>query len=129
MSQDNKSKGDKSSPQQSNDGLQYELCVPSGSNKPGQFSRITELENRIKVLESVLGSEQKDKLATVAINPKNHSVLGCLSVLSSKLSLLEPTHIELIETRLSSVLQKVTKISEKKLDVQELERTLKVSLT
>ncbi|OXA58380.1 dynactin subunit 2 [Folsomia candida] len=124
MSQE-KAKADKSAG--SKDGLQYELCVPSSSNKPGQFSRITELENRIKMLEGVLGTEQKDKLATVAISPKNHSVLGCLSVLSTKLSLLEPTHIELIETRLSSVLQKVTKISEKKLDVQELERTLKLS--
>lgn len=59
MSQE-KAKADKSAG--SKDGLQYELCVPSSSNKPGQFSRITELENRIKMLEGVLGTEQKDKL-------------------------------------------------------------------
>lgn len=64
--------------------------------------------------------------ASVALNTRNQSVLGCLTILSTKLSLLEPSHVELIEARLSSVLQKVTKISEKKLDVQELERTLKV---
>lgn len=44
------------------DGLQYELCLQSGSNKPSQFSRLSELENRIKLLEGVLGSDQKEKL-------------------------------------------------------------------
>lgn len=58
------------------DGLQYELCVNSGPNKPGQFSRITELENRIKMLESVLGSEQKDKLVRIML-----CFLRCLFIL------------------------------------------------
>lgn len=64
--------------------------------------------------------------ANLSLNLKNQSILGSLNVLNAKLSLLEPSHLELLEARLSSVLQKVTKISEKKLDVQELERTLKV---
>lgn len=64
----------------------------------------------------------------MGLQAKNNSVLGALTVLHSKLSLLEPSHIELIESKLSSVLQKVGKIVEKKLDVQELERSLKVRL-
>jgi hypothetical protein len=46
----------------SRDSIQYELCLQSGSGKVGQLNRITELENRIKMLESVMGSDQKDKL-------------------------------------------------------------------
>ena len=63
---------------------------------------------------------------SLGFQKKNSSVLGALTVLHSKLSLLEPSHIEIIEAKLSAVLQKVNSIIDKKLDVQELERTLKV---
>jgi len=109
------------------DAIQYELCVQSSGIGNGQINRVTELEQRLQRLENVMGTDKKDKLASVALNQKNQSILGCLNVLNAKLSLLEPSHLELLEARLSSVLQKVTKISEKKLDVQELERTLKLS--
>jgi len=127
MSQKSSEGGKQGAAGQFADSLQYELCLPSGGNKATEFSRVSELENRIKMLESVLGSDHKEKLSAVGKNSKNQSVLGSLTILNTKLSLLEPSHIELIETRLSSVLQKVTRISEKKLDVQELERTLKLS--
>jgi len=107
--------------------LQYELnCMP-GSTGSINASKVIELESRLQRLENVLGAENKDKLATVALLPKNQTILGSLSVLNARLGILEPSHIELIEDRLSSILQKVTKIAEKKLDVEELERTLKLS--
>jgi len=109
------------------DAVQYELCYNRGVSSKTSQVKITELESRLQRLENVLGAEKSEKLATVALSPKNQTVLGTLSILNSRLALLEPSHIELIEARLSSVLQKVTKIAEKKLDVEELERTLKLS--
>jgi len=119
-----KGKGTKSD---SDSGIQYELCVQPSGMANSQVNRVTELEQRLQRLETVMGTDRKDKLANVALSLKNQSILGSLNVLNTKLSLLEPSHLELLEARLASVLQKVTKISEKKLDVQELERTLKLS--
>jgi len=62
------SKGGKSNknatPSGPQDSMQYELCVQSGLSKAGQLNRVTELENRIKMLETVMGTEQKDKLVS-----------------------------------------------------------------
>jgi len=109
--------------------LQYELLLEkklsgAGGNNLGQ--KAVEMESRIQRLEQVLGTS-KDSLASLGLQKKNTSVLGALTVLHTKLSLLEPSHIEILEAKLSSVLQKVNSIIEKKLDVQELERTLKLS--
>jgi len=119
-----KGKGSKSD---GSSGMQYELCVQPTGMANSQVNRVTELEQRLQRLETVMGTDRKDKLANVSFSLKNQSILGSLNVLNTKLSMLEPSHLELLEARLSSVLQKVTKISEKKLDVQELERTLKLS--
>jgi len=106
--------------------LQYELRLEKMMNASSGGQKATELEARIQRLEQVLGSK-KDSLASLGFQPKHNSVMGALTVLHSKLGLLEPGHIEIIESRLASVLQKVTSIVEKKLDVQELERNLKLS--
>jgi len=59
-----KSKGKISSTSEETDSIQYELCVQSGGNKTAPTPRITDLENRIQMLESVLGSDQKEKLVS-----------------------------------------------------------------
>jgi dynactin-2 len=108
--------------------LQYELMIEKKLSRSTAGAKATELEARIHRLENVLGANDgKDIMIPLELRPKNKTVLGALTVLHTKLSLLEPSHIELIEAKLSSVLDKVSKIAEKKLDVQELERTFKLT--
>merc|ERR1719195_672530 len=67
-------------------------------------------ESRLEALEKVLGpSEQK------------------MSVLSSRLALLEPSHLEHVEGRLAALLQKLNSISEKKVALEDSEKNNKVA--
>lgn len=46
-------------------GIQYELCIQSaGSIASSQINRVTELEQRLQRIETVMGSDRKDKLVS-----------------------------------------------------------------
>ena len=51
---------------------------------------------------------------------------GAVSVINSKLSLLEPSNLEHVEVRLHSVIQKLDKIAEKKSTQEDGEKQNKV---
>lgn len=52
---------------------------------------------------------------------------GAVSVINSKLSLLEPGNLEHVEVRLHSIIQKLDKIAEKKSSQEDSEKQNKVS--
>ena len=61
---------------------------------------------------------------SVETNTKN--VTAAISVLNSRLGLLEPSHLEHVEGRLAALLQKLTSISEKKVALEDSEKNNKV---
>ena len=58
-------------------------------------------------------------------NTKN--VTNAVSVLSSKLCLLEPNHLDHIEGRLAALLQKLNTVSEKKTALEDAEKNNKIA--
>ena len=63
-------------------------------------------------------------MLSVETNTKN--VTAAISVLNSRLGLLEPSHLEHVEGRLAALLQKLNSISEKKAALEDSEKNNKV---
>lgn len=84
------------------------------------------LEQRIRRLETVLGNdEQKLSFLTSLTNEK--SLFETINVMSSKVCQLDPTHLEHIDARLHSIISKLTQISERKVQIDDLEKQNKIS--
>ena len=62
---------------------------------------------------------------SVETNTKN--VTGAISVLNSRLGLLEPAHLDHIEGRLAALLQKLNTIAEKKAGLEDAEKNNKIA--
>ena len=56
-------------------------------------------------------------------------MLGAVQVLSARLALLEPAHLDHIEGRLHSVHTRMNSISEKKAAIEEADKQSKVKLS
>lgn len=121
--------------QASENGLIFQLNYRPEQAKLLQTTRVTELEQRIHKLETVLGSSN-DKLARLA-NPNTKGIeviltlvivnnytlhLECLlettQHLSAVVSLLDSNQLDHIEARLASLTQKMDAIIEKKKQIQ-----------
>ena len=63
----------------------------------------------------------------LSMETNQKSVTGAIEVLSSRLSLLAPSHLDHVEGRLAALLQKMNTISERKAVIEDAEKQAKVS--
>jgi len=106
--------------------VMYELMMKPDTSKMEERQKLAIFESRLEALEKVLGpSEQKMSVLSVETNTKN--VTAAISVLNSRLALLEPSHLEHVEGRLAALLQKLNSISEKKVALEDSEKNNKVA--
>ncbi|XP_046565724.1 dynactin subunit 2-like [Haliotis rubra] len=108
------------------DHVTYELYYRPEQAQFSKNARVASLEERLERLEAVLG-QNVDKMTLLTNDTDNKSVVGAVSVLNSKLSLLEQSNLEQVDIRLQSVLQKLTQIAEKKASQEDVEKQKKVS--
>uniref|UniRef100_T1J1F4 Dynactin subunit 2 n=1 Tax=Strigamia maritima TaxID=126957 RepID=T1J1F4_STRMM len=92
--------------------LIYELHYKPEQVKFLQSAKVAEFERRIEKLESLIGHNQ-DKMLTLTNDTNQKHLLGMVSALSSKVSLLDPEQLDMIEGRLHIFSQKLHAISEK----------------
>lgn len=118
----------RNTPQSISDGIIYELHYKPEQEKLGTLSKMADLEQRIKKLESVLGTDSsKLRPSLLTSSTSDKSVLAAIDTLSSKLSLVDPSTLEQIEARIASLLQHLQQIGDKKSKVEELDKQNKVS--
>ena len=104
----------------------YELLMKPESAKLEEQKKIAEIDIRLKNLESLL-APSSDKVSCLATETNQKNVVGSIEVLTSKMSLLEPSHLDHIEGRLASLAQKMNAISEKKLQVDDADKQIKIA--
>lgn len=75
-------------------------------------TRIAELEHRLHQLESAIGAKP-DKLNRLAASLGTNSLLEAVQQLSTKAALLQPTQLDLIESRLANLATKMDAIASK----------------
>ncbi|XP_068224321.1 dynactin subunit 2-A, partial [Palaemon carinicauda] len=108
--------------------ITYELYYAPEHARLNQLANAAALEKRIDCLESLIGSNP-DKLSSLSAWTNHKSVLGAVQVLSSRLALLEPAHLDHIEGRLHAVHTRMNSISEKKSAIEEADKQSKVRQT
>ncbi|XP_066973011.1 dynactin subunit 2 isoform X2 [Macrobrachium rosenbergii] len=106
--------------------ITYELYYAPEHARLNQLANVAALEKRIDHLESIIGNNP-DKLSSLSAWTNHKSVLGAVQVLSSRLALLEPTHLDHIEGRLHAVHTRMNSISEKKSAIEEADKQSKVT--
>ena len=104
----------------------YELLMKPENAKLEEQKKIAEIDMRLKNLEALL-VPSSEKISCLATETNQKNVVGSIEVLTSKLSLLEPSHLDHIEGRLASLAQKMNVISEKKSQVEDAEKQNKIT--
>lgn len=84
----------------------------SGNRELEHTTRIAELEYRLHQLENAIGA-QPEKVSRLAGNLGTNSLLEAVQQLSTKAALLQPSQLDLIESRLSNLATKMDAIAEK----------------
>jgi len=106
--------------------VMYELMMKPDTSKMEERKKMALFECRLESLEKVLGPSQQ-KLSVLSVETNTKNVTAAISVLNSRLGLLEPSHLEHVEGRLAALLQKLNSISEKKAALEDSEKNNKVA--
>lgn len=88
--------------------------------------KIASLEERLKKLENMVGPDPQ-KLSMLTSHTDSSSLMEVSQLLSSRLHLLEASHLDQVEARLSLLQQKMTQLADKKSALEELDKAGKVN--
>lgn len=106
----------------------YELFYKPEHAKFNQLSKISEMEERVQKLETVLGSDPGQLSSITAdLDTKEKNLLAAVSALEAKVALLDATHIENVDARLQGILHHITALTEKKEETENTAKRNKVS--
>lgn len=116
-------------PKQSEDGcVTYELFYKPEHAKFNQLSQLSELEQRVQKLETVLGSDPTHLSSITAdLEIKEKNLLSAASALEAKVALLDANHIDHVDARLQGILHHVNALSEKRQEVENSAKQSKVT--
>ncbi|GFT72091.1 dynactin subunit 2 [Nephila pilipes] len=106
--------------------VKYELYVRPDQAKLELSSKLANLEQRLKNLENVIGQDKK-KLSFLTSNTDGKSISAAISLLSSKLNLLEPSILDQLEGRFAILHQCMQQAAEKKHQVEDAEKQNKIA--
>ncbi|KAK4325893.1 hypothetical protein Pmani_003550 [Petrolisthes manimaculis] len=114
--------------QQAGDGsaILYQLYYAPEHAKLNQLASMATLEKKIDRLENLIGNNP-DKLSSLSAWTNHKSVVGSVQVLSARLALLEPAHLDHVEGRLHAIHTRMNSISEKKAAIEDADKQSKVS--
>ncbi|XP_076460483.1 dynactin subunit 2-like [Babylonia areolata] len=104
----------------------YELYYRPEQAQFSKNARMANLEERLERLENAIG-QNMDKVGALTADTENKSLLGAVSVLNTKLSLLDQPNVDAVEARLQSVMHKLSQIADKKAAQDNPDKQLKIS--
>ncbi|RWS17116.1 Dynactin subunit 2-A-like protein [Dinothrombium tinctorium] len=103
----------------------YQLLCDPQLSRNREMTRLNLIEQRIKRLESLLGNDdQKISFLTNLTNDK--SLVEAVNLMSARISQMDSSHLESIEARLKSLLNKLNQMSEKKAQLEDIEKQNKI---
>ena len=106
----------------------YKLLYKPENAKLVQLSQVSELEERVKKLEALLGTDSPH-LSTIfdqsVADERNLS--AAISDVQDKLAVLDTTHVEHIDARLQGLLHHLDKLSSKQAEQENVEKQKKIS--
>lgn len=118
-------KAKKTPEDQTGDCVTYELFHRPEQAQFSKNAKMASLEERLDRLEAVIGNNP-EKLSILTADTDSKSLLESVSVINSKLSLLEPASLDQVDGRLHGVSHKLTQIAEKKTAQENNEKQAKL---
>ncbi|OON16255.1 Dynamitin [Opisthorchis viverrini] len=88
---------------------------------------VADMDRRIQRLEALIGQADPTKLSALTADTAQRSLLETASRLSARTALLHPGHLDMIETRLSSLHTKLQSITEKRETLSDADTQNKVA--
>ena len=108
-----------------NSKVMYELMMKPNVASFEDHVQIAEVEKRIASIEKLIAASP-EKMSTLAIETNQKHISGSVGVLDSRLSLLNPTHLDHVEGRLSALLQKMNTAADQKHTIEDADKQVKV---
>lgn len=99
--------------------LTYELLCQPALSRSGDLTVLNQMEQKLKRVENVVGIEKTSFLNNIS---NERTIADAVSVLAQKVSQLDPSHLEQIDGRLTSLIQKLNQIQEGKSKLDSVER-------
>jgi len=106
--------------------LTYELLMKPETSKLDDQKRIAQLDKRLEHLEKIL-AYTPENMGELSMETNAKTVTGALGVLSQRMDLLTPGHLDAVEGRLAALTQKMNNIAEAKTKASVLEDAEKQS--
>lgn len=104
--------------------LTYELLCHPQLSRSGDLSILNQLEQKLNRIENVIGMEKTSVLTNLS---NERTISDAVAVLSRKVSQLDPSHLEQIDGRLTSLSQKLNQIQERKSRIDSVERDARLA--
>ncbi|KER25155.1 hypothetical protein T265_07321 [Opisthorchis viverrini] len=105
----------------------YEIYDRQDVTKQTDLERVADMDRRIQRLEALIGQADPTKLSALTADTAQRSLLETASRLSARTALLHPGHLDMIETRLSSLHTKLQSITEKRETLSDADTQNKVA--
>jgi len=102
----------------------YELRCRTDQTRASEKALLSNLEHKVHQLELLVGEQGKTSLLSSSTH--NKSLFEAVQELSKKVTLTDAHHVEQLDSRLNSLLQKVTTLSDKKSAIEEADKNAKV---
>lgn len=102
--------------------VDYELTVPL---RQTQSLTLHQMDQRVRALEQLVGPEERVSLLTGVSGAR--SICETVGILCNKVLLMEPSHLDQLDARVNSLLEKTSVLSEKRSAIEDLERESRVN--
>lgn len=83
------------------------------------------MEKRLEGIEKLI-AVSSEKLSALTIETNQKSIVGSIGVLNSRMSLLNPLHIDHVEGRLAALFQKMNTVGEERNAIEDAEKQGKI---
>ncbi|KAF7252948.1 hypothetical protein EG68_08856 [Paragonimus skrjabini miyazakii] len=107
--------------------LVYEIYDRPDLSKHADLEKIGDLDRRIQRLEALIGQPDPSKLSALTADTAQLSLMEAATRLSARTALLQPNHLDMIETRLSALQTKLQTITEKRETISDADTQNKAS--
>ncbi|KAA3677964.1 dynactin 2, partial [Paragonimus westermani] len=107
--------------------LVYEIYDRPDLSKHADLEKIGDLDRRIQRLEALIGQPDPSKLSALTADTAQLSLMEAATRLSARTALLQPNHLDMIETRLSALQTKLQAITEKRETISDADTQNKIA--
>ena len=111
---------------QSSSELSYKLWFRPEKNSLNESSKVNSLEQRIKTIEAILGTNE-NKRSILNNYLKDKSLSEAVQELNAKVSQFDQSSLERVDSRLHMITDKLSQISERKQQFEDMEKNSKIN--